>query len=166
MLPSTIFLSIAALLPLTLSAPAPKGAGLALASSAGAVVANDLDSEVPNGGYDPSSSCTYTGGNSTNAASNNPAWMTAMTACLNELNATNWDGTSCTPPTGGITFGFYKGENDYSDPVDCFGRCSSCLSSAINAGEAVTTKCQYEYRTHELLSYKTHTCTMGYDAGS
>ena len=90
-----------------------------------------------------------------------------MTGCLNALNAENWDGTECAPPVGGTTFGFWKGENDYDDGVDCWKRCAGCLSTAINASQAVTTKCQYEYRTKgDFVGYKTHTCTMGYDAGS
>ena len=71
------------------------------------------------------------------------------------------------PTVGGTTFGFYKGENDYSDGGDCWKRCAGCLSTAIQAGQGVTTKCQYEYRTKgAVLGFKTHTCTMGYDAGT
>lgn len=187
-----IILPLATVLTLTHSAPSPRRGGggggggggfsssssssssdgLALAGLAGVIVANaqngystDGDA-IPDSGYDASSTCTYDGGNATNAAAASPAWTNSMTGCLNALNATNWSGTECVPPVGGVTFGFYKGENDYTDPVDCWNRCAGCLGSAINASWAETTKCQYEYKTHELIGYKTHTCTMGFDAGS
>ncbi|KAM0797344.1 hypothetical protein BDR22DRAFT_824436 [Usnea florida] len=121
-------------------------------------------SDPPDAGYDGTTTCDFKGSNTTTLASSDaPGWQTAMNTCLNLLSANNWDGTTCTPPVGG-QFGFYKGENDYSDPVDCFSRCSGCLGSSINASQAVTTKCQYEYRTQRALAgYKTHTCTMGYE---
>ncbi|CAF9920656.1 MAG: hypothetical protein ALECFALPRED_001595 [Alectoria fallacina] len=184
-----LLLSLATLLPLTLSAPSPRkggggisgggissgsdsSAGLALASLGGVIVANaqngySLDSDaIPNAGYDASSTCTYAGANATNEAAAAPAWISSMTGCLDALNAEDWNGNECAPPVGGMTFGFWKGENDYSDGVDCYNRCAGCLGTAINASQAVTTKCQYEYKTHELVGYKTHTCTMGYDAGT
>ena len=121
---------------------------------------------VPDDGDHVSYSCDYHGANATDAFVQDPAWITSMTGCLNVMNASNWSGTKCAPPTGGVTFGFWKGEDDYSDPVDCFNRCAGCLGSAINASQAVTTKCQYEYRTsRSLVGYKTHTCSMGYDKG-
>ena len=184
---SAILLPLAAFLPLILTAPSPRRGGglggfggsgggggsdgLALAGLAGVIVANaqngySLDGDAaPDAGYDASSTCTYAGGNATSATASDPAWMSSMTGCLNALSVENWNGNACTPPVGGETFGFWKGENDYSDGVDCYKRCVGCLSTAINAGQAVTTKCQYEYRTHrDLVGYKTHTCTMGYDA--
>lgn len=183
MFPSLIILlGIATSLPLALTAPSPKGVrissgggggggggGVALAYLGGTIAATaqngysiDGDSPPDPAGYDPSSTCTYTGGNVTVT----PTWVSAMTGCLNTLNADNWDGAECVPTAGGTTFGFYKGENDYDSGTDCWKRCAGCLSSAINAGQNVTTKCQYEYRVKEELHYKTHTCTMGYDAGS
>lgn len=97
-----------------------------------------------------------------------------MTGCLAQLNVDNFNGVECLPNKGvpngpvlgGTTFGFYKGTNDY-DPggADCYQQCGGCLSGAVNASQAVTTKCQYEYRTHRDVGYKTHTCTMGYVAG-
>ena len=197
----TMHLSLAifaALLPLALSVPSPRGrgggggggggggrgggssggGGSSYSSSgngltyvaAGVLLADSQNGYTtdntypPDAGYDPTTTCDYKGSNMTTlAAANAPAWQTAMNTCLNALSANNWDGTECTPPVGGA-FGFYKGENDYSDPVDCFSRCSGCLGSSINASQAVTTKCQYEYRTHRLVEgYKTHTCTMGYE---
>ncbi len=186
MLPSfAILLPLAAILPLTLTAPSPKGGrgggggggsggtGLALAGLAGVIVANaqngySIDGNgPPNSGYDASSTCTYTGGNATSDDAADPAWISSMTGCLNALGAANFNGNACTPPVGGQTFGFWKGNNDYGDGAECYQRCVGCLSTAINASQAVTTKCQYEYRTKELLGiYKTHTCTMGYDAPS
>lgn len=175
MLPSVVLL--AAVLPLALSVPSPRrgggggGGGLALAVAAGVIAADSQNgystdrSNPPDSGYDASTTCTYTGGTTTTiAAAAGAAWMGSMNGCLSALAANNWSGNECAPPTGG-QFGFYKGENDYPDAVDCFSRCQGCLGSAINATQAVTTKCQYEYKTPELLgSYKTHTCTMGYDA--
>ena len=121
---------------------------------------------VPDSGDHVSYSCDYHGANATDAFAQDPAWITSMTGCLDVMNAGNWSGTECAPPTGGVTFGFWKGEDDYSDPVDCFNRCAGCLGSAINASQAITTKCQYEYRTsRSVTGYKTHTCTMGYDKG-
>ena len=118
----------------------------------------------PDAGSDPSSTCTYNGGSATSLTA---TWIDSMTGCLNTLNADNWNGAECTPPVGGTKFGFWKGENDYADGVDCWKRCAGCLSSAINASQAISTKCQYEYRTtREIIGYKTHTCTMGYDAQS
>ena len=164
----TTLLPLAALLPRALSAPSP---GHGLAVLAGVVVADAAagtfdnaaaDTTPDTAGYDPSSSCTYNG--PTYSVSKPSAWQTSMTGCLNQLNATNWDGAECSP-VGGVTFGFYKGTNDYSDPVDCFNRCSACLSSAISANSTLTTKCQYEYRTPRPPGYKTHTCTMGYQNG-
>lgn len=191
MLPSlAMLLSLAALLPHALTAPSPRrgggggggggfgggggggggGTGLALAGLAGVIVANaqngySIDgSSPPDAGYDPSSTCTYNGGSATDNYATNTAWINSMTGCLNALNASNWSGNSCSPPVGGQTFGFYKGEDDYSDPVDCYQRCAGCLSAAINASQATTIKCQYEYKTQRsLVGYKTHTCTMGYD---
>ncbi len=181
MLPSlAILLSLVTLLPTALSAPSPRGShhgggggggggGLALAYAGGTIAAtaqNGYSSDgddPPDSGYGASSTCTYKGGNATAAYAASSAWISSMTGCLNVLNADNWSGTSCAPPTGGVTFGFYKGENDYADPVDCFERCAGCLSSAINAGQAVTTKCQYEYKTkRSVTGYKTHTCAVGY----
>lgn len=188
MLPSPfIVLSPASLLPLTFSAPSPRrggggfgslggsshgsSEGLALAGLAGVIVANSgngysLDGDpAPNAGYDGSTTCTYSGGNVTNTLATSPTWISNMTGCLNALAADDWSGTECAPAVGGAKFGFYKGENDYDDAVDCYQRCEGCLSAAINASQAVTTRCQYEYRTlRDIAGYKTHTCTMGYDA--
>ncbi|KAL9070049.1 MAG: hypothetical protein Q9161_005105 [Pseudevernia consocians] len=187
MLPSlAILLPFAAFLPLGLTVPSPRGGGgfhvsggggggtgLALAGLTGVIVANaqngySIDgSDPPDSGYGASSTCTYNGGNATDSAATDPAWISSMTGCLNALNGTNWNGNECAPPVGGVTFGFWKGENDYDDPVDCYQRCVGCLSTAINASQAVTTKCQYEYSTHRaVVGYKTHTCTMGFDAGT
>ena len=146
------------------------GDGLGYALAGGFIYADSQNgysidsSDPPDAGYDAKTTCDYKGSNTTTlAAAEAPAWQTAMNTCLNLLSANNWNGQTCTPPVGG-QFGFYKGEDDYSDPVDCFSRCSGCLGSSINASQAVTTKCQYEYRTNrELAGYKTHTCTMGYE---
>ena len=190
MLPSLVtLLRLAAIIPLALAAPSPRGgrggggggghsggssgggsgSGIALAYLGGTIAATSqngysIDGDAaPDAGYDASSTCTYNGGNVTTS----PAWVSTMTGCLNALNGSSWSGTECVPTAGGTTFGFYKGENDYSDGGDCWKRCAGCLSSAIDAGQNVTTKCQYEYRTKgDFVGYKTHTCTMGYDAGS
>ncbi|CAD6572893.1 MAG: hypothetical protein ASARMPRED_005762 [Alectoria sarmentosa] len=104
--------------------------GLALAALGGVIVANaqngySLDSDaIPDAGYDASSTCTYAGANATNEAAAAPAWISSMTGCLDALNAENWNGNECAPPVGGMTFGFWKGENDYSDGVDCYNRMS------------------------------------------
>ena len=180
-----ILLPLAIILPLGLTVPSPRrsggggggssssGSNLALAGLAGVVIANSDNGYSINGqpppdsGYDGSGSCSYSGGSATNADATDPSWISAMTGCLNLLGANDWSGNECAPSVGGTTFGFWKGEDDYSDPVDCYQRCVGCLSSAVNASQAVTTKCQYEYRTHRSVAgYKTHTCTMGYDAGS
>ena len=165
----TTLLPLAALLPRALSAPSPHGvsglavlAGVVTADAAAGTFDNSADSPPDDAGYDPTSSCTYNG--PTYSVPNPNAWQTSMTGCLDQLNASNWNGAECSP-VGGVKFGFYKGNNDYSDPVDCFNRCSACLLSAISANSSATTKCQYEYKTRKLLGVSTHTCTMGYQNG-
>lgn len=179
MLPSfTIFFSLATLLSPALCVPSPKGgrggssgssgSGLGLGLLAGTLIADPnhpyrYNAPAPDTGFGESFSCDYNGAAATDVFATDPAWISSMSGCLNVMDANNWDGALCQPPTGGVEFGFWKGEDDYSDPVDCFQRCQGCLSAAINASQAITTKCQYEYKTHRLLGYKTHTCTMGYD---
>ena len=94
------------------------------------------------------------------------AWRERMLSCLDNLNADNYDGNECRPAAGQPTFGFYKGKKHYEDfgPVDCFQRCEECLAAGINATQAVTTKCDYQWWTGALrLGNPVHTCTMGFE---
>lgn len=148
----------------------------ALAALGGVIVANannhySTDGDPPpNSGYSPGYSCDFDGTNKTNSSAADVAWMGAMTQCLNLMSTDSWAGNECVPQPGGGKYLFWKGEDDYDSGSECYQRCFGCLSSAINASRADTTKCQYEYRTARSIGlikgYKTHTCTMGYDANS
>ena len=184
--PFPILLSLATLLSPALGVPSPRRGGgfgggggggggggnngLALAALGGVIVANSQNgystygADPPDAGYDAKTSCDYNGAGATDAFATDPAWISSMTTCLQFLNGANWAGMECNPPTGDATFGFWIGEDDYSDQADCYQRCSGCIGTAINASQAVTTTCTYEYRTKRaLIGYKTHTCKVGYD---
>lgn len=129
---------------------------------------------VPNNGYDAETLCSY---DATEPAAvpyyaADPSWAPSMTACLQQMNNDGWNGYECLPNNGNgtilgdVTFGFWKGEDDFEGGLNCYNACSDCVGKAINAGQAVDTKCKYEYKTHRFGPlYKTHTCTMGYDYG-
>lgn len=171
--PLAILLSLAVVPHPALSAPRG-GGGAALGALGAALVVHAVDTNTNNGylsdvppdsGYDATTDCDYKAGSApTDAFATNPVWIANMTSCLDIMVGPYPVGTTCAPATGGVTFGFWKGHDDYDDAADCYSRCAPCLSKAINAGQAITTKCQYEYKTHRaVVGYKTHTCTMGYD---
>lgn len=96
----------------------------------------------------------------------NPAWAADMTTCLGQLNNTGWNGAECKPALAdgtllGPSFGFWKGEDNYSDGgLDCYNQCSACLLNGIGWNQAVTTTCEYEYKA-DLTATKKH-CDVGF----
>ncbi|KDQ56580.1 hypothetical protein JAAARDRAFT_295597 [Jaapia argillacea MUCL 33604] len=58
----------------------------------------------------------------------------ALHACLNGYRTDNWDGMDC----GGL--GWFKGSRAYNSPTNCYDACSSCISTAIDAG-AIDIQC-------------------------
>jgi hypothetical protein len=171
LLPSVAFLSLGLAAPNPAPNPEPRGSLAILGLAAIAVVNSGNLQSVPDNGYDAGTTCTYDSNHPADVPfyAADPAWAPSMTACLGTMNNDQWNGDECLPNNGngtvlgGVTYGFWKGENDFSGGVNCYNACSDCIGKAINAGQAETTRCKYEYKTHRLIGYKTHTCTMGYD---
>lgn len=170
--PSVAIFSLGLAAPNPAPNPEPRGGGLAILGLAAIAISNSNRLEsVPNGGYDAGTTCTYDSNHPLDVPfyAADPAWAPSMTACLQTMNNDQWNGDECLPNNGNgtvlgdVTYGFWKGEDDFSGGVNCYNACSDCIGKAINAGQTDTTKCQYEYKTHRFIGYKTHTCTMGYD---
>ncbi|KAL8850233.1 MAG: hypothetical protein Q9221_004832 [Calogaya cf. arnoldii] len=91
----------------------------------------------------------------------NPQWSGAMDTCLRALSVPEWVGDhQCTPPTndGSPSIKFYsKGEN-WDDQLDCYEKCSPCLSKGIQRLQAVSTWCRYEAHQPADGSY----CELGF----
>jgi len=173
LLPPVAFLSLGLAAPNPAPNPEPRG-GLAILGLAAISIANSGNLQsVPDNGYGAGTTCTYDSNHPADVPfyAADPAWAPSMTACLGTMNNDQWNGGECLPNNGngtvlgGVTYSFWKGEDDFSGGVNCYNACSDCIGKAINAGQAETTRCKYEYKTHRFIGYKTHTCTMGYDKG-